>query len=108
MTAVINTRLGPYREGDTLPDWIFTITGLADPARWTDAEFDIETPSDTDFDLGTSTWVLSVDGDDLIVTVTPDPTVTLVSPGYYKGSIVLTDGPSRQSVQPFSFFVQHI
>lgn len=102
-----NRDLGPYFVGDSVPDWVFTITGLEDSSVFTDADLALDLPDGTDYTLGTDSFVLTVVSATVLeVAYTADPTKTFTVAGMYRGQLALLISARRYTVQQFMFEVK--
>lgn len=102
-----NRDLGPYYTGDSVPDWVFTITGLVDSSVYDGADLDLDLPDGTDYNLGTDSFVLAAPtATTLTVTYTADAAKTFTVAGMYRGQLTLKIGTKRYTVQDFVFEVK--
>ncbi len=106
ITVRPNTTLGPYKIGDSIPDWLLTVSGLVDATLYDGADLQIDVDG-VDFDLGSGSFVVTAPtATTALATYTADVTKTFLLKGQYIGQLALLIGARRYSVQDILFQVK--
>ena len=101
-----NRKMGPWTVGDNVPEFEFTVIGLADPTIFDGAEIKISDSYGNEVALGAVEYEVTADETTVTVVATPPDTAVFSQVGMHKGDLSLFAGTRRFTMQPWVFEVR--